>query len=290
MVKIAFLGAGNMGGAMIRNLLKRGHDVRVFNRTKEKTIALGDAGATLCDTPREAAAGAAIIMSMLIDDDASRACWVGSEGALEGGFEANVLAIECSSVSPSWILELGQHVSGRMRLIDCPVAGRPDAAAAGTLKIFAGGDVDDISRAEPVLRAFASKVTRFGPLGSGVTFKLIYNMVGATQIVAVAEALYACKHAGIDMSLAAQALSEGNTGSPHITRHSQWMSAGIHPNPAQFSGEGRIKDLIYVREILRGMGLQSLVGEATLELFIRMRNAGIEHENDSRVIDAIPFH
>jgi 3-hydroxyisobutyrate dehydrogenase len=287
MTRIAFLGAGNMGVGMIRNLLRCGHEVAVFNRTPDKALPLKAEGARICDTPAEAVTSASAILAMLIDDSASRAVWTGPNGVLAASLGPDVLAVECSSVSRDWILELGRLGAGRMTLVDCPVAGRPDAAAAGTLKVFAGGPEAAVARAAPLLAAFSTVVTRFGALGSGATFKLIYNMLGASQIAAVAEALRACDRMGIDLSSAAAAFSEGNTGSPHLVRHAGWMASGDHPTPPQFSGEGRIKDLLYVRDMLAGVGFQSLTGEATLSLFDRMRTAGISGQNDSRLIDAL---
>ena len=107
MTQIAFLGAGIMGTAMIRNFLKGGHSVTAYNRTMEKARALEQEGAKVAETPAEAVAGADIIMSMVIDDNASRACWGGPDGALEGKLRQNALAIESSSVSRDWVLELG---------------------------------------------------------------------------------------------------------------------------------------------------------------------------------------
>jgi 3-hydroxyisobutyrate dehydrogenase len=285
--KIAFLGAGNMGRGMIRNLLKGGHDVAVYNRTPEKALSLVSDGARLYETPREAVAKASVILSMLIDDGASRACWAGSQGVLSAELEPNVLGIECSSVSREWIIELARLGGSRITFVDCPVAGRPDAAAAGELKIFAGGLTEHIERARALLKAFSTSVTHFGPLGSGVTFKLIYNMLGASQIAAVAEALYACDRLNIDIAAAGRVFSEGNTASPHVVRHVAWMTAHNHPDPPQFRGEGRIKDLVYARDLLKTVGISSLTGEAALELFKRMRVVGIAEENDSRVFDAM---
>lgn len=284
---IAFLGAGNMGRGMIRNLLRCGHDIAVYNRTLAKAADLGEEGARLCATPREAAAGASIIIAMLTDDAASRACWTGADGVLSTALEPDVQAVECSSISRDWLLELGELSSGKMRLADCPVAGRPDAAASGQLKIFAGGSPVDISRATPYLQCFSTSITHFGPLGSGVAFKLIYNMLGASQIAAVAEALNACDSLSIDLPAAAAAFSDGNTGSPHVKRHAAWMADDSHPRPAEFSGAGRIKDLNYVGELLRGTRTESRIAQATLADFLLMRGLGMEAENDSRVFEAL---
>ena len=190
MAKIAFLGTGTMGTAMIRNLLKAGHAVTAYNRTIDKARRLEADGATVAQTPREAAAGAEFIMSMIIDDNASRACWTGPDGALAADFQPGALAIECSSVSRDWVIELGRlAVPRQLRIMDCPVAGRPDVAEAGELAVFAGGAADDIDAARSLLAAIGKTVTHFGPLGAGIAFKLIYNVTGTIQVAALAEGM-----------------------------------------------------------------------------------------------------
>ena len=189
MARIGFLGAGVMGGAMIRNLLGGGHEVCVYNRTLEKARALEADGATLAATPREAAAGADAIYSMVTNDDASRACWTGADGALAGDFKPGALAIEGSSVSRDWVLELaGLAAAKGLRFLDCPVAGRPDVAKAGTLWVYAGGAADDVEAARPILEPLSRSITHFGPTGSGIAFKLIYNVMGTIQVAALGEA------------------------------------------------------------------------------------------------------
>ncbi|MEE2760736.1 MAG: NAD(P)-dependent oxidoreductase, partial [Pseudomonadota bacterium] len=159
MTQIAFLGAGIMGSAMIRNFLKSGHSVTTYNRTMEKARALEPDGAKVAETPAEAVAGAEMIMSMVIDDNASRACWGGPDGALEGKLRQNALAIESSSVSRDWVLELGGLAEAKgLKFMDCPVAGRPDVAEAGELALFAGGRAEDVDVARPTLDAIGRRL------------------------------------------------------------------------------------------------------------------------------------
>jgi 3-hydroxyisobutyrate dehydrogenase len=288
MAMIAFLGTGAMGTAMIRNLLKAGHAVTAYNRTTEKARHLEADGARVAQTPRAAVAGADMVMSMIIDDNASRACWTGPDGALAGDFRPGVLAVESSSVSRDWVIELGGLAAARgLRFIDCPVAGRPDVAAAGELAVFAGGSPEDIDAARPVLAAIAKAVTRFGPLGAGISFKLIYNVCGTIQVAAIAEAMQACEAAGIDLKVAAAAFAAGATGSPHVIRHSRYMAYEAHEDPVQFSGRNRIKDLTYGIDLMERLGGQSVIGRATRSVFEQMVALGMGDLNDSELIDAL---
>jgi 3-hydroxyisobutyrate dehydrogenase len=288
MAKIAFLGAGSMGSAMIENYLKNGHEVTVYNRTMEKARPLEALGANLATTPREAVAGAEIIASCLTNDDASRACWNGPDGALLGDFSPSAFAIESSTASLAWIKELATLSQAKgMRFLDCPVAGRPDLAQTGKLKVFAGGLAADVNEIRPVLGAISAAVIHFGPIGSGITFKLIYNVMGALQVAATAEGLFACEAAGIDLKVAADAFSTGATGSPHVKLHSKNMAEGIKQDPIMFSGKNRIKDTSYGVQVIENLGAQSILGQATNRVWKQMVEQGMEERNDSELIDAL---
>lgn len=285
MAKIGFLGAGTMGRAMVRNLLGGGHEVCVYNRTLAKARTLEADGATLAATPREAAAGADAIFSMVTDDAASRACW---DDALAADLEPGALAIESSSVSRDRVLELAALAAARgLRFLDCPVAGRPDVAEAGALAVFAGGAPDDVEAARPILAPISKSVTHFGPVGSGIAFKLIYNVMGTVQVAALGEAMFACEAAGIDLGAAAETFSTANTASPHVIRHSRYMAHGEHEDPVQFSAFGRIKDLSYGIELIEKIGAQSVIGRATRSVFEQMVARGDGDRNDSELIDTL---
>ncbi len=288
MAKIGFLGAGTMGQAMIRNLLGGGHEVTVYNRTLEKARPLEADGATIAATPRDAAAGADAIFSMVTDDAASRACWTGADGALAAELEPGALAIESSSVSRDWVLELAALAAAKgLRFLDCPVAGRPDVAASGALAVFAGGAPGDVEAARTFLAPVSKSVTHFGAVGSGIAFKLIYNVMGTVQVAALGEAMFACEAAGIDLAAAAEAFSTANTASPHVIRHSRYMAHDEHEDPVQFSAYGRIKDLSYGIELIEQIGAQSVIGRATRSVFEQMVARGHGDFNDSELIDTL---
>jgi 3-hydroxyisobutyrate dehydrogenase len=288
MAKIAFLGAGMMGQPMIRNFLGGGHEVTVYNRTLEKARPLEALGAVLASTPKEAADGVDVIVSSLINDDASRITWTGSAGALQADLKAGAYAIECSTVSLKWVTELNElAISRGLKFLDCPVAGRPDVAEAGQLKIFAGGRAEDVEALRPVLTCISKSVMHLGGVGSGITFKLIYNVMGAIHVAACAEGMFACEAAGIDLATAAEGFSTGATGSPHVARHSRYMAENKHEDPVQFSGCNRIKDVDYGIRLIENIGAQSVIGHATRIVFGQMEELGMGDLNDSELIDAL---
>jgi len=288
MAKIAFLGAGMMGQPIVRNFLRGGHAVTVYNRTQDKAQPLQALGAALAATPKEAAAGADVIFSSLSNDDASRVTWTGPDGALQAELKTGAYAIEMSTVSLTWVAELNELAKHRgLHFLDCPVAGRPDVAEAGQLKIFAGGATEDVDAMRPVLDAISKGVMHVGSVGSGITFKLIYNVMGALQVAACAEGMQACEAAGIDLAVAAEGFSTGATGSPHVIRHARYMAENSHEDPVQFSGRMRIKDMTYGIQLIEDVGGQSIIGHAAKQVFEQMLDLSMGDLNDSELIDTL---
>lgn len=288
MAKIAFLGAGMMGQPMIRNFLRGGHEVTVYNRTLKKARPLEAVGAVVATTPKEAAAGVDVIISSLTNDEASRATWNGPEGALQADLKPGAYAIEASTVSLQWVARLNELATGRgLYFLDCPVAGRPDVAEAGQLKIFAGGRAEHVDALRPVLASISKSVMHVGGVGSGIKFKLIYNVMGTIHVAACAEGMFACEAAGIDLAAAAEGFSTGATGSPHVVRHARYMAENKHEDPVQFSGRMRIKDVDYGIRLIESVGAQSLIGHATRKVFEQMVEHGMGDRNDSELIDAL---
>jgi 3-hydroxyisobutyrate dehydrogenase len=288
MAKIAFLGAGMMGQPIVRNFLRGGHAVTVYNRTSDKARPLAALGAVLAETPKQAATGADVIFSSLSNDDASRVTWTGPDGALQAELKSGAYAIEMSTVSLTWVAELNELARERgLHFLDCPVAGRPDVAEAGQLKIFAGGAVEDVDAMRPVLDAISKSVMHVGGVGSGITFKLIYNVMGALQVAACAEGMQACEAAGIDIAVAAEGFSTGATGSPHVVRHARYMAENSHEDPVQFSGRMRIKDMTYGIQLIEDVGGQSVIGHAAKQVFEQMLDLSMGDLNDSELIDTL---
>lgn len=286
MVTVAFLGLGQMGSAMASNIARAGHDVVVFNRSAEKAAAMLQNGVRVATTPREAAADAKVIISMVTGDDASRSVWSGEAGVLGGYLQPDALAVECSTVSYSWVMAL-RDATGRkgLRFLDCPVAGRPDVAAAGKLKVFAGGDPQDLDEARGVLSAFSKEIVHFGPAGSGLAFKLMYNAMGAVQLASLAETMAACAKIGVDLDKAACALCEGATGSGHVLRHAPAMASQTYDRPPQFTPSGRVKDLQYALSLSKKIGAQCLLGVAARDAFQKMADAGLAGANDNELFE-----
>ncbi len=288
MARIAFLGLGNMGRGMAARLIGAGNDVTLYNRTGAKAEAVAALGARVAATPREAADGAAAIISMVGDDAASSAVWLGPDGALEGDPAAGAFAIECSTLSHDWVLELaGLAAQAGLRYIDCPVTGLPEQAAAGEIVLLAGAAGDDLAEARRLLAPIGRDIIHFGAVGSGTAYKLMVNLMGSIQIAAVAEGMLQAEAAGLGLDQVAQALSTGAAASPQVIRNARRMASGDHDPSGGFAGRWRLKDTLYGVAMARKLGASAVLGEAAAGAFQRSVDKGFGEANESRVIDAL---
>jgi 3-hydroxyisobutyrate dehydrogenase len=288
MTKIGYLGGGNMAQAMVTRLLAAGHEVTLYNRTLDRVRNLEKAGARLARSPREAAIGAEMVFSSVTDVTASKAVWLGPDGALSAGLAPGSLIVEHSTLAHEWVLELDGFVRERgLRYADCPVVGRPDAAAAGQLAIYFGGDAADLEAIRPLITPLSKEIFHLGPVGTGTAFKLIYNAYGVVQIVGLAEALSAAEAAGIDLPTALRAIINNNTGSPHVRKHGPFMASGQHEDPPGFTANGRVKDMSYGVALEEKLGEDPITTRSALAVFQKMVDLGWADLADSKVIDAI---
>jgi 3-hydroxyisobutyrate dehydrogenase len=283
--RIAFLGLGIMGGGMARRLLGAGFPVTVYNRNREKAASLAAAGARIAESPRVAATDAAMVFSMVADDAASRALWLGEPGALAGVSRGSVL-VECSTLSVSWVKELASLAEIRgCEFIDAPVTGSKGAAAAGELNFIAGGSAAALEKIRPMLAAMGRSITHLGPTGSGALVKLINNFVCGVQLASIAEALAWIERSGLDRAKALNVLLEGAPGSPIVKVVTARMTAGdFTPN---FLLKLMAKDLDYAGKEsgLHGQPLETAA--CALQIFQRAIAAGHGDKDMAAVIEPL---
>ncbi|MGV8908841.1 MAG: NAD(P)-dependent oxidoreductase [Propionicimonas sp.] len=285
MARVAMIGLGRMGSGMAGRLLAAGHEVVVANRTPQRAAALVAAGAVLAPSPADAAAGAAAVIAMVSDDEASRAVWQGPDGAL-AGLERGALAIECSTLSVDWVSELATAAGDAgLRYVDAPVTGLPEAAAAGDLTLLVGADPADLAAARPVLDPLAAQILHFGPVGAGTAYKLIVNLIGAVQIAGVAEGLALAERAGLDLDQVVAALSIGQAASPQVVRNSKRMAAGDPGRDVVFSANLRRKDADYAMRLAAALGVGAPFGQVALDGLDALLAAGLGEANESAIIE-----
>jgi 3-hydroxyisobutyrate dehydrogenase-like beta-hydroxyacid dehydrogenase len=286
MVRVAFIGLGRMGHGMAGRYLDAGFDVSVWNRSKAKADDLIARGARWSTSPGDAAIDADAVVTMVADDDASRAVWLGTDGAATT-MKAGTFAIECSTVSHDHALRLSRELHARSLIyIDCPVTGLPDAAASGKLTLLVGANAADLEKARPFLTPIGATIRHFGEVGSGTVYKLINNLMGAIQIAGIAEGLAIAEQAGLDMKLVLEAIESGVAASPQVIRHSKRMVARDFSG-ATFTASLRHKDAAYAVALAESLLRDKpIVSSAVVEAYAKAKAAAPD-DDEGRIIETV---
>jgi 3-hydroxyisobutyrate dehydrogenase len=276
-----------MGSGMARRLLGAGFPLTIYNRSADKAAPLVAEGARLATSPDAAADGAAFVVSMVADDNASRRVWLGENGggALRSVSPGTIL-IESSTVSTGWIRGLAQAAQAAgAELLDAPVTGSRTQAATGELRFLVGGSDAAVEKARPLFSAMGRAVVHVGPTGAGALLKLINNFLCGVQAVALAEAVSLIEKAGLDRETATQVLANGAPGSPLVN--------GILPRmlAADYAPHFRVslmqKDLEYALKEAERSGVALSTARPALDAFHRATSAGRGLEDISAVIEPL---
>jgi 3-hydroxyisobutyrate dehydrogenase len=274
MQRVALLGLGAMGAGMAANWLAKGFALSVWNRTPAKAEALTAKGAKAAATPREAAAGADAIFAMVADDAASRSIWLGADGALAGA-KSGAIAVESSTLTPDWARELAGHARAKgLGFLDAPVGGSRDAAEAGALRFFIGGDEATFAAARPALAAVGTVMERLGSVGAGATWKLINNQLIAAQTAALAEALDVAGKAGFKPEQISALILAGAAASPIVKAKLPRMLAGDF-DKTDFALYLMLKDARYATALAQSLGASADVISAAAKAFARAEAKGL---------------
>jgi len=286
MARVAVVGLGNMGLGMAARLLAGGHQLSVYNRTAARAQALVRQGARLSHTPKDACEGVDAVISMVADDNASQAVWLERDGILAANLRKNAFAIECSTLSHDWVMQLAARATALgLRYIDAPVTGLPDAAAAGSLTLLVGASADDLSAVQGLLGVLSERIIRFGPIGTGTAYKLIINMIGAVQIASAAEGMALAERAGLDIAAVADAIATSQAASPQVIRDTRRMAADDHERNIVFTSALRLKDVEYGLRFARATGIGSPFGALAGRIYRQLCELGHDRMNESKVID-----
>jgi len=286
MTRVAFIGLGRMGHGMAGRYLDAGFTLSVWNRSRAKAEDLIARGARWATSPEDAAIDADAVVTMVADDQASRAVWLSGDGAA-ATMKAGTLAIECSTVSYQHALDVSRELRHRgLVYIDSPVTGLPDAAAAGKLTSLVGADTADLELARPYLAPLSSTIRHFGAVGSGTVYKLINNLMGAIQIAGIAEGLAIAEQAGLDMKLVLEALETGVAASPQVIRHSKRMVARNFSG-ATFTAALRHKDAAYAVALAESLlSAAPIMGRAAVEAYDRAK-AYAPDDDEGKLIEIV---
>jgi 3-hydroxyisobutyrate dehydrogenase-like beta-hydroxyacid dehydrogenase len=196
--KVGFVGVGAMGGPMALNLVKAGFEVIVHDINPDRVAPLAAAGARVVNTPSAAAAECRRTICMVETADQAEAVILGSDGFVQNAQPRDIVVC-MSTIDPLLARRFAERLADKgIAMLDAPVSGGPHGAAAGTLSVIVGGPDDTFAAAEDIFRAIGKNVFHVGGHGMGLAMKLINNMLGQIQTVAIAEAMVLGRKAGLD--------------------------------------------------------------------------------------------
>jgi 3-hydroxyisobutyrate dehydrogenase-like beta-hydroxyacid dehydrogenase len=282
MAKLAFLGLGQMGAPMAARLLAAGHDLAIWNRSRDKTAPLAARGARVGASPAEAARGTAAAFTMLATPEAVEQVVLGPDG-VAAGLAPGATLVEMSTIGPDAFLRLRERLPRPLDVLDAPVLGSVPQATEGTLQVFVGGEPALFERWRPVLEAFG-KPRRVGPAGSGAALKLVVNSTLGSLMCTLGEALALAGALGLGPAPVLDALCESPIG---VTARSKRQHIESGTYPPRFKLDLARKDVRLVGEAAARAGLELPLAAAARRWFEAAGEAGLGDLDYSAVVARI---
>ena len=272
-MRFGFIGLGNMGGPMACNLLAKGADLTVYNRTPSKSGELVARGAKDAASPADLTRRVDVVLSCLRDVETSRRVFLGPDGVIDNALPGVVL-VDHATVDPGTSLDCAQAAADRgASFLDAPISGGHTGAADGTLAIMVGGETAAFDKVRPYFEMMGSNVRLMGASGAGTATKLINQLLVASHSVAAAEAFVLAERAGIDIAALAEMLMVSWGGSTLLARNAPITRARefeVSASPLR----NLTKDLRIIFDMTESLGLTLPVGEAAADVMRETEEAG----------------
>ena len=279
--KIGFIGLGIMGRPMVKNLLKAGHKLVVYDKfaALDDVIALG---AEKASSNKELASKSDIIITMLPNSPHVKEAILGKDGVIEG-LKSGTIVVDMSSIAPSASQEVGQALKAKgIPFLDAPVSGGEPKAIDGTLAIMVGGEKAIYEKVKPILEKMGSSVVHVGDLGAGNVAKLANQIVVALNIAAVSEAFTLAAKAGVKGEQVFDAIKGGLAGSTVMNAKIPMILDGNF-NPG-FRIELHIKDLQNALDTAHELGVPIPLTASIMETLQALKVDGFAANDHSAII------
>ncbi len=276
--RVAFLGLGIMGSRMAANLSRAGFELTVWNRTRETAERFAaEHGATVADTPADAARAAGTVITMVVDGAQVKSVLLGEPDGAALSAQPGTVFIDCSTIGPAATREIGEALAEReLTLIDAPVTGSSPKAQDGTLTIMVGSSNEQFRRIRPLLEAMGEVIVHAGPQGQGQMVKLINNAVAASNAAVLGEALLVGAKAGVDLDALVEVMGAGAGGSAMLALKAGPMRK--HDYSTLFKLEHMLKDVRLCLEEGQALGVPFPSAANAREILVAAMGRG--HAND----------
>ena len=280
-MKIALIGTGVLGTGVGLTLLKKGYELRCYNRTEAHAAELVEAGAAFCTTPHEAAEGASHIIILVWDQAALEAVLQGENG-LYAAAKTGQVYIDMSTQLPATAREEGRIFAEKGALfVDAPVHGSKAEAHAGGLWIMVGGSADATAAALPVLTAIGASVHPMGAVGAGCIAKLCGNHLVSAILAALAESLALAEKSNLDSRELIKLWGQSDFRSPIIEGAGHSMID--HQFDVSFHLRTMVKDTELIRNYSESIGVPVMISGLVHELFKISQNRGWGEQNATAI-------
>jgi len=284
-LSVGFVGLGSMGGRMVQRLLAGGHRVTGWNRSAVKAEGLAEKGMARAPTPREAAEGADVVLSIVTDTAAVEQVASGEEGII-AGLRPGAVYADMSTIAPDASRALAERVAERgASMLDAPVSGSIATLEAGQLAIMVGGSEEAYDRILPVLHSIGPKVTRIGDNGQALQMKVAVNLALVVQVTGFCEGVALAEKGGIPREAAVEAMLNSVVASPVLGYRGPFILDGRMPEVAWADVDLQQKDLLLALETGRRLGVPLPTAAASNELLNACRGLGIGHHDFVVVYD-----
>lgn len=280
-MKLGFIGLGIMGKPMVRNLLKAGHEVVVYDIIKENVDIVAADGAVPAESAKAVAEACTVIITMLPNSPHVKAVVMGENGVLEGA-KAGTILVDMSSIAPLASKEISKACTEKgVKMIDAPVSGGEPKAIDGSLSIMVGGPEEVFQEVYDILMVMGGSAVHCGEIGAGNTTKLANQVIVALNIAAVSEAFMLSTKAGVDPEKVFQAIKGGLAGSTVMNAKVPMITAGnFKPG---FKIDLHIKDLNNAIETGHSVGAPLLLTANVMEILQNLRMEGCGQEDHSAI-------
>ncbi|MEH6586705.1 MAG: 3-hydroxyisobutyrate dehydrogenase [Halioglobus sp.] len=292
MTSVAFIGLGNMGGPMAKNLIKAGHSVTVFDLVPAACEDLQQAGASVAASAAEAVADKEYVISMLPAGKHVAATYLGDEGLL-ARLDGNTTVLDCSTIDAQTARQVGQAAAAAgIAFMDAPVSGGVAAAAAGTLAFMCGGSAEAFEKARLVLAGMGKNIFHAGPAGSGQVAKGCNNMLLAIHMIGSCEALEMGARNGLDPAVLSEIMlaSSGRNWSLEVYNpYPGVMDTAPASNDYKpgFMVDLMAKDLGLALEIAEQSGVDNRMGKLAQSLYEQHQQAGNGQRDFSSILEQL---
>lgn len=284
--RLGYIGIGLMGRPMTLRLLAAGHEVAVWNRSKDKLAPVVEKGAKAVDSPAAVARAADIVMMCVTDQAAAEAVLFGTDGVESGGAPGK-LVVDFSSIAPDSARVFAERLAAKgMGLVDAPVSGGVPGAEKGTLAIMAGGRAEDIERVRPIVMLMAQRFTRMGDPGAGQATKLCNQVIVGSLLPVIAEAIRLAEAAGVDAKMLPEALKGGFADSLPLQIFGARMAARNFEPPLGANAT-MLKDLENAATVARQFGVPLPMARTAAELYRLLEAQGKAQKDPAVLVDLL---